>query len=105
MAKDLKKSNDQINDLKDQDNLIGINDLNDDRSKSKKMTKKMTTIQFLDRDGGVSINQIAQGYLDINNDPDLDKNRRVARLWISKIGFKVESKKDDKGIKYYFRSK
>lgn len=102
MAKDLKKSDDL---LKDHDSLIGINDLNDDKKSSKKITKKMTTIQLLDKDGGASLDQIAQGYRDINNDPDMDKNKRVARLWISKIGFEVSSKKDDQGVKFYFRSK
>ena len=66
----------------------------------KKTTKKSIVITHLDMDGGDSIDNIAKAIVDLKIDPDLEKNKRVVRLWISKIGFKVE-KKEGK----YFRAK
>lgn len=87
------------------DSFVGLNDLNDEKKSEKKPTKKATTIVMLKKDGGVTINQIAQAYVDVNGDPDIEKNRRVARLWLSKIGFEVSSRKDEAGVKYYFPAK
>jgi hypothetical protein len=55
----------------------------------KKRTKKSVVIEFLDKDGGSSIKDMAQAIVDLGLDPDLPKNERVVRLWISKIGFKT----------------
>ena len=64
-----------------------------------KTTKKSIVIEFLDHEGGSTIKDIAQAITDRGLDLDLDKNSRVVRLWISKIGFKVD-KKEGK----YFRA-
>jgi hypothetical protein len=65
-----------------------------EKVKETRVTKKSVTISMLDKDGGTTIDEIAQGYVDVCKDPDLDKNKRVARLWISKIGFKVMKDKE-----------
>lgn len=60
-----------------------------EKVKTPKTTKKMVVIEFLEKDGG-TIQEIAQAITDMGLDPDVEKNQRVVRLWISKIGFKVE---------------
>lgn len=80
--------------------------LSDKKLSDKKLSKKDITILFLDKDQGSSLDDIAKGYRDLYHDPDMDKNKRIARLWISKIGFKIDHRYDPQsGIKYYFRSK
>jgi hypothetical protein len=69
--------------------------------KDPKITKKSVVIRFLNQDGGASIKQMAQAMVDEGLDPDLDKNERVTRLWISKIGFATKSEKGEDGIKRY----
>lgn len=54
-----------------------------------KVTKKSVVIQMLNEDGGATINEMAQKIVDIGRDADYEKNQRVVRLWLSKIGFKV----------------
>ena len=54
-----------------------------------KTTKKSVVISCLDQEGGCTIADMAQKIVDLGLDPDLDKNKRVVRLWISKIGFKT----------------
>jgi hypothetical protein len=105
MAKKLAQDNLGPQDEVSTDSFVGLNDLNDEKKSEKKLTKKATTIVMLKKDGGATINQIAQAYVDVNGDPDIEKNRRVARLWLSKIGFEVSSRKDEAGVKYYFPAK
>lgn len=90
-----KDAQSQINDAKRQ----AITDMKSDdlpkdekptKPKEKKLTKKQIVIQYLEKESGSSIGDIAQAIVDLNIDPDLEKNKRVVRLWISKIGFKVE---------------
>jgi hypothetical protein len=77
-----------------------------DSPKEKKVTKKAIVIQNLEKEKGSTIDQIAQEIVDLGIDADLEKNKRVARLWISKIGFKVDScKEEESGIRYYFKAK
>jgi hypothetical protein len=66
----------------------------------KKPTKKSIVITFLDKPEGGTIDQIAQAIVDLGIDPDLDKNKRTTRLWLSKVGFAVT-----KVDKSYFRAK
>jgi hypothetical protein len=73
--------------------------------KPKRITKKSVTIDLLEKDGGTTIEEIAKGYANVCGDPDMEKNKRVARLWISKIGFAVEITKSEEGVKFYSRKK
>ncbi len=71
--------------------------LNDDKKDSKKeprITKKMVVIEFLDRPEGGLPKDIAQAIVDRKMDPDFDKNLRVVKLWLSKIGFPVVKGED-----------
>ena len=85
--------------------MLQANDVEKDEVKTPaeptapKLTKKSVIIKLISTPDGSTINDMAQAICDLNIDPDLEKNKRVCRLWISKIGFKVE-KKDGK----YFRA-
>jgi hypothetical protein len=69
-------------------------------NQSDRITKKSISINLLKSDNWISLNDIALSYQDKLNDKDYDKNIRVARLWISKIGYPILSLKRDK-ISYY----
>lgn len=69
-------------------------------NQSDRITKKSISINLLKSDKWISLNDIALSYQDKLNDKDYDKNIRVARLWISKIGYPILSLKRDK-ISYY----
>jgi hypothetical protein len=74
--------------------------------KKTKVTKKVIVIRNLEKEGGSTIGHIAQEIVDLGMDSDLEKNKRVVRLWISKIGFKVDSRKEkESGARYYFKAK
>jgi hypothetical protein len=74
--------------------------------KEPKVTKKVIVIRNLEKEGGSTIGHIAQEIVDLGMDSDLEKNKRVVRLWISKIGFKVDSRKEkESGARYYFKAK
>lgn len=74
--------------------------------KEPKVTKKVIVIRNLEKEGGSTIDRIAQEIVDLGMDSDLEKNKRVVRLWISKIGFKVDSRKEEEsGARYYFKAK
>lgn len=62
--------------------------------KEPKVTKKSVVIRMISTKKGALIVDIAQEIVTQGIDADLEKNIRVVKLWLSKIGFKVE--KDEK---------
>ena len=78
----------------------------DKQSKSKRQqktekTKKQVVTDMVSKKKGATLEEIAQAITDEGIDPDVQKNKRVTRLWLRKIGFEVT--KDENGC--YKRSK
>jgi hypothetical protein len=63
-----------------------------------KVTKKSVIIKMISTPEGSTINDMARAIVDQGIDLDLEKNKRVVRLWLTKIGFKV--KRDKESGKY-----
>jgi hypothetical protein len=59
-----------------------------------KVTKKSVIIKMISTPDGATINSMAQALVDQGIDLDLEKNKRVVRLWLTKIGFKVNRDKE-----------
>lgn len=55
-----------------------------------KVTKKSIVVEMISTKSGAKIDAIAQAIVDKGIDADLDKNKRVVRLWLCKIGFPVK---------------
>lgn len=55
-----------------------------------KVTKKSIVIELISTKSGAKIDAIAQAIVDRGIDADLEKNKRVTRLWLTKIGFPVK---------------
>ena len=64
-------------------------------NKIPKITKKSIIIDLLDKDEGVTLEQMASACTEAGLG-DYDVNLKTAKLWIRKIGFPV--KKDDDGV-------
>lgn len=62
--------------------------------KVKPVTKKSVIIEMISRPEGALVSEMAQVIVDKGIDPDLQKNTRVVRLWLSKLGIPVR-KSDD----------
>jgi hypothetical protein len=60
---------------------------------SKGITKKSVIIDILNA-GGATVDQMAKAIVKAKLGGDLDLNKRVTRLWLRKIGFKVEKDKN-----------
>lgn len=67
--------------------------------KTPKTTKKQVVIEMISKEGGSLITDIAQEICDRGLDPDLDKNKRVTRLWLSKLGMPVRRLENGNYIK------
>lgn len=65
----------------------------------KRVTKKSVCLEFISRNGGGSINDMARAIVERGIDPDFEKNVRVCRLWMSKIGFPVKKLENGNYIK------
>jgi hypothetical protein len=66
-----------------------INSSNYGLSEGKRITKKSVCLEYISREGGGSIKEMAKAIVDRGIDPDYEKNIRVCRLWMSKIGVPV----------------
>ena len=55
--------------------------------KKPRITKKSVVIELISKGDGATVNQIAQEIVKRGIDEDLEKNKRVVRLWLSKLGF------------------
>jgi len=66
--------------------------------KEERVTKKSVVIKMISTKKGALVTEIAQSIVDQKIDEDYEKNIRVVKLWLSKIGFKVE--KDEKSNRY-----
>lgn len=69
------------------------------KSKIKKVTKKSICLEFLSKENGGSIEEMAQTIVDRGIDPDLEKNKRTCRLWMPKIGIPVKKLENGNFIK------
>jgi hypothetical protein len=67
--------------------------------KVKRVTKKSVYLEYISRKGGGSINEMAKAIVDRGIDPDFEKNIRVCRLWMSKIGVPVKKLENGNYIK------
>ena len=55
-----------------------------------KVTKKAVVIKMISDPEGSTIDEMAAVIVKIGKDPDLEKNKRVVRLWLSKLGMPVK---------------
>lgn len=62
--------------------------------KAPRITKKSVVIEHLEKKGGATLDEMAAAITEAGVDPDTERNRKTALLWIRKIGFKVERKED-----------
>lgn len=67
--------------------------------KTPKVTKKQIVIEMISKEGGSLISDIAQTIVDRGIDNDLEKNKRVVRLWLSKLGMPVRRLEDGHYVK------
>ena len=58
--------------------------------KEPKITKKSVVIEMISTKKGALVEDIAKQIVERKLDADYEKNLRVVKLWLSKIGFKVE---------------
>ena len=79
-----KKGLDQIRD----DLIKSIKSLNPDKSIIR-ISKKSIIEMMIRYPGGSSLRDMGLMIRDLGIDDDLDKNIRVARLWISKLGYRI----------------
>ena len=66
--------------------------------KEPRVTKKSVVIELVSTKKGALVADIAKAIVDRGIDADLEKNIRVVKLWLAKIGFKVE--RDEKTLCY-----
>ena len=66
--------------------------------KEPRVTKKSVVIELISTKKGALVDDIAKAIVDRGIDADLEKNIRVVKLWLAKIGFKVE--RDEKTLCY-----
>jgi hypothetical protein len=69
------------------------------KPKSKKVTKKSVCLEYLSKKEGGSLKEMARAIVDRGIDSDFDKNVRVCRLWMSKIGVPVKRLQNGNYIK------
>ena len=62
--------------------------------KKPRVTKKSVVIELISKGNGATVNQIAEEIVRRGIDPDLEKNKRVVRLWLSKLGMPVQRDKE-----------
>lgn len=55
--------------------------------KAKKVTKKSIILEMTSQKTGATIEEMAQAITDSGIDPDLEKNKKIVKLWLSKMGF------------------
>ena len=55
-----------------------------------KISKKSIVVEMISTKKGATIEAMAQSIVDKGIDADFEKNKRVVRLWLCKIGFPVE---------------
>ncbi|HPR74332.1 MAG TPA: hypothetical protein PLX41_11805 [Bacteroidales bacterium] len=67
--------------------------------KSTRLTKKSVCLELISRQGGASISEMARSIVDRGIDSDFEKNSRVCRLWMSKIGVPVTKLQNGNYIK------
>jgi hypothetical protein len=67
--------------------------------KTPKVTKKSVVIEMISKKGGAAVKDIGQKIVDLEIDPDLEKNIRVVRLWLPKLGIKVEKLENGNYVK------
>ena len=60
--------------------------------KKRKITKKSVILDMISQDGGASIEEISQEIERLGIDPDHEKNLRIVRLWLHKMGYQVAKK-------------
>lgn len=70
-----------------------------EKPKIKKITKKSVCLEFLYKTSGGSIEEMARAIVDRGMDPDFEKNIRVCKLWMTKIGIPVKRLKNGNFIK------
>jgi len=62
--------------------------------KKPRVTKKSVVIELISKGDGATVNQIAKEIVRRGIDADLEKNKRVVRLWLSKLGMPVQRDKE-----------
>jgi hypothetical protein len=67
--------------------------------KNQRITKKSVCLEYISRKGGGSLYEMAKAIVDRGIDPDFEKNVRVCRLWMSKIGVPVKKLENGNYIK------
>ena len=67
--------------------------------KVKRVTKKSVCLEYISKKGGGSISEMAKAIVDRGIDPDYEKNIRVCRLWMSKIGVPIKKLENGNYIK------
>ncbi len=88
------------NNYDDRGNLKKIEDVKmPEDPKSTRVTKKSVCKELISRQGGASISDMAKAIVDRGIDSNFEKNIRVCRLWMSKIGFPVTKLQNGNYIK------
>jgi len=62
------------------------------KSKTGAVTKKSVIVDMISREGGASIEEISREIERLGIDSDHEKNLRVVRLWLRKMGYDVRLK-------------
>ena len=105
----MKKSNlTPATDSKSEDTTSQLSKKSDEKSeksektpkekKEPRVTKKSVVIELISTKKGALVADIAKAIVDRGIDADLEKNIRVVKLWLAKIGFNVE--RDEKTLCY-----
>ena len=57
-------------------------------------TKKSVCVEMVSKKGGATVEEMGAAITKAGIDPDTDKNTKTAKLWMAKIGFKVNHNKE-----------
>ena len=69
-------------------------------AKEKKATKKSVIESLINTKSGATIEEMAVAIVEAGIDPDLEKNKKIVKLWLHKMGFDIKKAAIEKNPKF-----